>query len=269
MASPLSRLLPEALQLVFGGGRQLVGHVGRLDADHRPRPPPRRADALLGLVLELPALAAVGEVDLAGEVLVGRLVDQPLPARRADELLAIQLAVQLVEPASLACVGPALGLEHVVLREELVERRVDRAAQAEVLGGEQLVDAHAARRRQVVERDDAALRVLPQDDDLAVAEATQAQRVVRGRDDLHAREDRPQRIDDPHPPAGVQVRAELVDDDDPLGDGRRLPGAQHDLHDVGRERDHRLVAGREHLELDPRALPWASTRPLRWSRTSR
>ena len=79
-----------------------------------------------------------------------------------------------------------------------------------MLARQELIDTEAGDGGQVGDRDDLAVGVAL-DDDLAVAEAAQAE-VVRRAEELHAREDSPQAGDDAHPPARVQVRTELVDE---------------------------------------------------------
>ncbi len=71
--------------------------------------------------------------------------------------------------------------------------------------------------REVGDGDDLALGVALDDDDLPVAEAAQAERVVRGGEELDAREHLAEARHDPHPPARMEVRAELVDQHGALG----------------------------------------------------
>ena len=86
-----------------------------------------------------------------------------------------------------------------------------------MLRGEELVDAEPGHGREVGEGDDLALGVPLDDDDLAVSQPPQAERVVGRGEELHAREHLPQARHDPHPPARMEVRAELVDQHRALG----------------------------------------------------
>ena len=97
------------------------------------------------------------------------------------------------------------------------------------------------------------LGVTLDDDDLTVAEAAEAERVVRRGEELDAREHLTEARHDPHPPARMEVRAELVDQHRALGGvhGRPLPEERD--HQVGRERDDRLVAVAQVLEGDAEA----------------
>ena len=82
----------------------------------------------------------------------------------------------------------------------------------------------------------------------------------------HAREDLAQAGDDAHPPARVQVRAELVDQHGALGRVDARPLLEQRDHQVGGQRDDRLVAvaqmlernaGAERLDVDPPRAPVA------------
>ena len=72
-------------------------------------------------------------------------------------------------------------------------------------------------------------------------------------EELHPGEDLAQAGHDPHPPARMEVRAELVDQLRPLRDVDARPTARAARHQVGRERDDRLVAVAQILERDAQA----------------
>jgi len=79
--------------------------------------------------------------------------------------------------------------------------------------------------------------------DFAILESSQTQWIVRAHDELHPWERLAETAHDAHPPPRVEVRAELIDQHDPLGSFQcsKLRGHQPG-HDITRQSQDRLIA---------------------------